>query len=80
MAEVAVVSLDGHSMREGEEPSLREDEVPGAVARGSPQDNPKKTIAAVTRMLLERLFERVDIARRIVQMARPVGLDRGQPS
>src|SRR5690349_10233137 len=79
MAEVVVVSFDGHSTSEGAVPSLRDAEVPGAVARGSPQDNPVNTNAAVTTKLLKRLFDRGDIAGRIVRVAWPVGLDVGQP-
>ena len=79
MAEVVVVSLEGHSTREGDEPSLRDVDVPGAVARGSPQDNPTSRIAALTRTLLEQPFEYAEITRRIVRLALPVGLDGGRP-
>lgn len=79
MAEVVVVSLEGHSTREGDEPSLRDVDDSGAVARGSPQDNPMSRIAAVTRTLLEPLFEYAEITRRIIRVRLPVGLDGGRP-
>ena len=80
MAEVVVVSFDGHSISEGDVPSLRDVDVPGAVARCSPQDTPMKTSAAVTTKLFKRLFDRADIAGRIVRVAWPVGLDGGHTS
>jgi hypothetical protein len=55
--------VEGHSTREGDEPLLRDDDVSVVVARGSPQDNPMSRIAAVTRKLLEQLFEYAEITR-----------------
>ena len=78
-AEVVIVSFVGHSRREGDDPSRRAVDAPGAVARCSPQDSPMQTTAAVTTKLLKRLFDREDIAGRIVRVEWPVGSDGGQP-
>ena len=79
MAEVVVVSLEGHSTSEGDEPPLRAADVSGAVARGSPQDSPTSRTAAVRTKLREQLFEYAEITRRIIRVALPVGLDGWRP-
>src|SRR5438270_3375322 len=61
-ADVVEDSLVGHSMSDGPEFSLRDDEPPGAVARPSPHEIASRSIARVKSFVFAHHFERSNIA------------------
>src|SRR5436309_506750 len=59
--EVVVVSVDGHSRRDGATPSLRDAWSRGAVARCSPHDISSSRAATASRIAFERVSGRPNI-------------------